>query len=787
MDDSTWKQVDADSNTLPEATASSTTAEAHRVAFWRPPLPEHTPAQRSSSPGGIVTFASFMSTLKRYNLPQDSSENSLAVHAYIPLSPSSSSPPPLEGDSSQSAGLSSTLPPSSLPVGTPDLLREMDALNTSLELILAASSSNAAAPGVTATPDPQTAHPSIPEPPARVHLPQQSPETVVVDVPVPFETVQVTSKTTLVVGESAYTLPTGPDMLQDLPRPFNDASLSNEIVKATGASCEPAFAATRTVEEPKTASETSLDNTVDPAATACPVPVPVSSLAIVEASPSIAHVRATLLSDLVTQEEERPDEDADATMVDAPPVLARTELVENDGYTHVKADRIVSPISAQAVPSKPLLPPAAPEPAPAPKASQNASLVVPLNAQSSAAAASSQAAARYSEPGAGDDADITMVDPLPSTQTSDDEASSDKEDSSDAKSTARVVQETAIVFDLLTPRCGGPSTSTSTPTSQLRPVDAQSLNDAGHGEPTKLGAGDDPDATMVEEKSVIEPAGNDAEEKCAIVEPPPTSPKNKRAHDDDDVPTQRRSPKRLRLSGRGKIAAASQARSFKKLATPFRSPLAANPASAPSPAPLAPRKNTAMSTPVRSSPLSSKPPAFKKPAPAGVSRLVRETTDAAVTSPYRSPVASSSAAPSVTILTVQALERRVQLLKRAIKIKQEGGDDALEKLTVKWRAAARAASWDLWTLVKDGQPQSQPGGEKKSWGYDDGAEKKDKGWGWDDTVSASDGAQEVYEDVVEEQDEPEVKDPSIGTMLAELGIAPDTLGWKEEEGEFVDA
>lgn len=244
------------------------------------------------------------------------------------------------------------------------------------------------------------------------------------------------------------------------------------------------------------------------------------------------------------------------------------------------------------------------------------------------------------------------------------------------------------------------------------------------------------------------------------------------------------------LPAQGK-AAVSQARSFKKLSTPFRSPLAS---------PLANRATPPAAA--KPSPLAKQ---FKKPAV--VSRLVRETTDAAVTSPFRSPVAAASSSPApapATILTVQALERRVQHLKRAIKITAEGGDDELERLVAKWRGAARAASWDLWALVKDGRREGDGGAAEKKdgWGWDDGAkpsaasfgwDDKDEGSGgptpWDDAVG-SDAAREAYEDAVEDEDDAETaapKEPTVGTMLTELGIAADTLGWQEEEGEFVDA
>lgn len=226
------------------------------------------------------------------------------------------------------------------------------------------------------------------------------------------------------------------------------------------------------------------------------------------------------------------------------------------------------------------------------------------------------------------------------------------------------------------------------------------------------------------------------------------------------------------MSASARDVAASRAKSMKKLATPFRSPLVAQPANAPGPR----------------TPTPSKPgPAFKRPAAVTVSRLVRETSDAAVTSPFRPPV-SKAAASQPTILTVQNLERRLQTLKRAIKIKKDGGDAALEALAVKWRDAARTASWDLYELVREGAGTEAPsqGGRDSNWGWGDDDRKhfgSDGAWGSDPAVAGE------HEDAEPDEPEgtPEKPDPSVGTMLAELGIAPALLGWKEDEGDFLDA
>ncbi|EJD54035.1 hypothetical protein AURDEDRAFT_148771 [Auricularia subglabra TFB-10046 SS5] len=250
---------------------------------------------------------------------------------------------------------------------------------------------------------------------------------------------------------------------------------------------------------------------------------------------------------------------------------------------------------------------------------------------------------------------------------------------------------------------------------------------------------------------------------------PPPSPKRQKT----ETPV-RAQVKDKRMSASARDMAASRAKSMKKLATPFRSPLVAQPTNVSAPATPTPAK------------LGSGP-SFKRPAAVTVTRLVRETSDAAVTSPFCPPVPKASA-PQPTVLTVQNLERRLQTLKRAIKIKSDGGDATLEALAVKWRDAARAASWDLYELVRDGAGTSDRPAQGAG-GWNDG----NWGWGSEDTKQfGSDGQQSSvdYEDqdmeTDPEEEAPEKPDPSVGTMLAELGIAPALLGWKEDEGDFLD-
>lgn len=170
--------------------------------------------------------------------------------------------------------------------------------------------------------------------------------------------------------------------------------------------------------------------------------------------------------------------------------------------------------------------------------------------------------------------------------------------------------------------------------------------------------------------------------------------------------------------------------------------------------------------------------------------------------------------------TIQTLQARVQKLKQAIKIKNErdaDDDERLETLVTKWRTVGREVAWLIWDTVKDlapgeGLSSTAPGGGwnedaaprgnksafkidgfQSGWGWD--GEKKgkhdglDNSWGWDDkqiasVVEGEDGVV-VGEPMEVDEEEPQVENHSLGTMLRHLGIDPDTLGWDEDEGDFV--
>ena len=141
---------------------------------------------------------------------------------------------------------------------------------------------------------------------------------------------------------------------------------------------------------------------------------------------------------------------------------------------------------------------------------------------------------------------------------------------------------------------------------------------------------------------------------------------------------------------------------------------------------------------------------------------------------------------------IQALQGQVQTLKQAIKIKNSGdgcGDEVLEQLVEKWTAVGREVAWALWDHVKDLDPGTGGTLQGGGWYTDDDADgvgsKRafDSSWGYSDDESAKKKAK-FDEDV--DQGEAPTEQHTVGVMLRRLGIDPDTLGWDEEEGYFVN-
>lgn len=159
--------------------------------------------------------------------------------------------------------------------------------------------------------------------------------------------------------------------------------------------------------------------------------------------------------------------------------------------------------------------------------------------------------------------------------------------------------------------------------------------------------------------------------------------------------------------------------------------------------------------------------------------------------------------------TIQTLERKLQVLKRAIKVKHDGDENTLRGLVGKWRNAGREVAWELWELTKDNTSSDggwgsdkQNHGEKRpfqeSWGWSgQNGEKKvreeERNWGWNVSNASEEGKNNYEEDrsksdmgASDDERDNGRSDGTLGTMLFQLGIAPQTLRWNEEEGGFED-
>ena len=202
-----------------------------------------------------------------------------------------------------------------------------------------------------------------------------------------------------------------------------------------------------------------------------------------------------------------------------------------------------------------------------------------------------------------------------------------------------------------------------------------------------------------------------------------------------------------------------------------------------------------------------KPPTFKSPlyvSPATPTSqsLTIYPSSSATKKTASTPIWTPSDKRPATALTIQTLERRLALLKRAINIRSEHeGEERLEELTRKWKDVARDVSWELWAIVKQNHEDgvggivntreecglfTKPRDENGSGG------RFRSGWGWDDKdrgESSTDwnpecGEEEQPQDRDVEKDEAPEDRLTMGVMLRQLGIAESTLGWEEAEGDF---
>ncbi|KAF5387856.1 hypothetical protein D9615_000168 [Tricholomella constricta] len=259
---------------------------------------------------------------------------------------------------------------------------------------------------------------------------------------------------------------------------------------------------------------------------------------------------------------------------------------------------------------------------------------------------------------------------------------------------------------------------------------------------------------------------------------------------------------------------AAQKLQHKKLTTPFRSPLIKRPKLAPASQGPPPQIPSTLRNEEPNISIEQTPPPAVFPEPDKTDPKKRYRTQRAAAQ-FKSPLsvdASSKLASSVRMTpTIQVLERQLHLLKRAVKVKQDGDEKTLQALVKKWTEAGREIAWEVWELVKDnastedqgwGNPQSKGKPRKSaledSWGWNEKSGEKnqpsreyERNWGWDvvpvgDSVDTENIETGRYEREIEDDDLDEKKQDTLGTMLMQLGIAPETLGWNEEDGTFQD-
>lgn len=262
---------------------------------------------------------------------------------------------------------------------------------------------------------------------------------------------------------------------------------------------------------------------------------------------------------------------------------------------------------------------------------------------------------------------------------------------------------------------------------------------------------------------------------------------------------------------------ASHRRQHKKLATPFKSPLMTKHAtldvqgkvSMGPPAVPADKPSTTVFEAGQSHAYA--PPSTKMFLSPTDPRKRRFTVTTRAAAQFKSPLSfismanSSSSLPQVRLTpNMQSLERKIQILKRALKVKKDNEEKILADLTARWTEAGREVAWEVWELVKNnGDSANEPGssnlGRKRSfndsWGWDvQGDQKRVKSedsWGW----STADPTRETDETVIlqDENAKPKIEDEeeesieyTLGTMLRRLGIDPATLGWDDRNCIFED-
>lgn len=240
---------------------------------------------------------------------------------------------------------------------------------------------------------------------------------------------------------------------------------------------------------------------------------------------------------------------------------------------------------------------------------------------------------------------------------------------------------------------------------------------------------------------------------------------------------------------------ASQHRQFKKLAAPFRPP---------SKLPVAKDELTqTMDNRTIESASSSTPeinhdgPDIREPTTHVLPLQHKASNTSRSVAQFKSPLVNRALpANSRTIrLTpaLQTLERKLQLLKRAIKVKEDNEEEVLVRLAVKWIEAGREVAYDVWDATKDtGNFDGKAILDRRSYGWE-GTNDRNTPWGWDSKLGDV-GEESCNLDPSTapcvagrpEEDDDVGFNNTLGTMLRQLGIAPEIFGWDDDKETFSD-
>ncbi|KAG8823303.1 hypothetical protein FRC19_004234 [Serendipita sp. 401] len=239
---------------------------------------------------------------------------------------------------------------------------------------------------------------------------------------------------------------------------------------------------------------------------------------------------------------------------------------------------------------------------------------------------------------------------------------------------------------------------------------------------------------------------------------------------------------------------ASQGRSQEKIHKPFRSPLLSKSREQNNMSSSDGHRTLDLGSKHRGTPVS----ADEMPKKRQVNRIKGSGTDAARAA-FKSPLrVNQPSAPTRRVTPgseIYALEQRAQLLRRAVEIKKSGEDEHLEELATKWRNVAKEIAWELWEIVKEGNTiggheinnfAGSVDGAMGSSGFKDD-DAYSSGGKWSDSGNKTeDEGTEIGDDWEDEprDDGPHADERNMGSMLKQLGIANETLGWNEDEGDF---